>query len=273
MSLIVKKVAAFKVRPVNHGTAKRDKNRYCGPAVLSIMSGITTGDASRLIRSLFPQVHAVRGTSDYQIQMAYKELGIRMSRVSYGITDSKKPTLAGWLKGTVVERTAGRVFLVAAGNHWQIITGRRYICGIVKELVSVRDKRVKRRARVSGVYELTPIAEDGKIRVPVIEKPKCRKSHSAYSRVRKLIAQNADIGLGYDVERSWTHGDTQYWVHVCDNVEDFIYGAVKDDDSPAREDAFEVNDGRCCYSWDEVEDRMTEIVEFVDKYNLRKAAA
>ncbi len=112
-----------------------------------------------------------------------------------------------------------------------------------------------------------------KIRVPAIPTPKRRKSHSAYSRVRKLIAQNADIGLGYDVERSWAHGDTQYWVHVCDSVEDFIYGAVKDDDSPAREDAFEVNDGRCCYSWDEVEDRMTEIVEFVDKYNLRKAAA
>ena len=69
------------------------------------------------------------------------------------------------------------------------------------------------------------------------------------------------------------HGDAEYRVHVGNSVEDFIYDAVKDDDSPAREDAFEVNDGQCCYSWDEVEDRMLEIVEFVDKYNLRKAAA
>jgi len=87
------------------------------------------------------------------------------------------------------------------------------------------------------------------------------------------VAENADIGLGYDIERSLTYGDTQRWVYVCNSVEDFIYGAVKDDDSPAHEDAFTVNDGRCCYGWDEVEDRMLEIIEFVDKYNLRRAAA
>ena len=35
---------------VNHGTAKRDKNRYCGPAVISALTGITTAEAARRIR-------------------------------------------------------------------------------------------------------------------------------------------------------------------------------------------------------------------------------
>tara|TARA_R100000900_G_scaffold30343_2_gene24449 strand:- start:2337 stop:3167 length:831 start_codon:yes stop_codon:yes gene_type:complete len=276
MTVTFKKIAAFKVRPVNNGTKKSDRNRYCGPAVLSIMSGITTGDASRLIRSIFTQVHAVKGTSDHQIKTAFKHLGIDMSRVSYrgaGLTASDSPTLARWLRDTTSDRTAGRVFLVSAGWHWQIITGRRYICGIVKELISIRDKRVKRRARVRDVYELTPIAADGKIRIPLIEQPKSRKAPDCYRRVRKLIQENADIELKYCIEHFGFGNDTVKWVEVCGSVDDFIDQAGDDINHLAHEDADEVNDGRACYSWDEVEYMMLKIISFVDKYNLRREAA
>ena len=149
MTIQVHTLAAFKVRPVNNGTKKADRNRYCGPAVLSAMSGITTADASRLIRTLFPDVRSVRGTSAGQINKAFDALGINMDVVAYR-TGTSNPTLAGWLKQTVSERTPGRVFLLVAGNHWQIVTGRRYVCGIVKDVVSIKDKRIKRRARVTA---------------------------------------------------------------------------------------------------------------------------
>lgn len=268
MTVTFKKIAAFKVRPVNNGTKKSDRNRYCGPAVLSIMSGITTGDASRLIRSIFTQVHAVKGTSDHQIKIAFKHLGIDMSRVSYrgaGLTASDSPTLARWLKDTTSERTAGRVFLVSAGRHWQIITGRRYICGIVKELISIRDKRVKRRARVRDVYELTPIAADGKIRIPFIEQPKSRKAPDCYRRVRKLIADNPDVGLSYDIEYGY---ETNYWVNS--SLDQLIYELVEDSSHPARHDAEANNDGRFCYDWDEVEDCMIGLVEFHKRWGHLK---
>ena len=63
-------------------------------------------------------------------------------------------TLAGWLKHTVKDRDANRVFLIVAGWHWQLVQGRRYVCGLTGDIVSIRDKRVKRRARVAEVYEL-----------------------------------------------------------------------------------------------------------------------
>ena len=34
----------LKMRAINHGTRKADKNRYCGPAVISSLTGITTAE-------------------------------------------------------------------------------------------------------------------------------------------------------------------------------------------------------------------------------------
>ena len=268
MTLTVLKHAAFKVRSVNHGTKKTDKNRYCGPAVLSIMSGITTGEASRLIRNLFPYVHAVRGTSTHQVSEAFQNLGIRMSRVSYRTSNSSKPTLTGWLRQTVEERTAGRVFLVVAGNHWQIITGRRYICGISGELVSIKSKIVKRRARVTEVHELRPIANDGKIRInlDLITKPQSKKRNNCYNRVRKLISDNPDVGLSYEIERHYD--ETNYW--VSSGLDDLIYEIVEDVDHSAHGDAGANNDGRFCHDWSDVEQCMANLIEFHEKWGHLK---
>ena len=274
--LIVSSVRPFKVRPVNHGSSKRDKNRYCGPAVLSIMSGITTAQASRLIRHLYPYLHAVRGTSSGQIKKAFGELGINMFSVAYrpAASGKRNPTLAGWLKQTVDERTPGRVFLLVAGHHWQIVTGRRDICGIVKELGSIKDKRVKRRARVTEVYELEPQHSDGKVRVPshLLEAPKSRKSNNAYSRVQKLIKKYPNLELGYELDRLGYGSETQKWVECDSDWEKFIWHCYKNKDHPAYEAAcvHGLGDGRCCYDWDEVEDVMTNIIEFASKWYAHK---
>jgi len=265
-------VVPFKVRPVNHGSTKRDKNRYCGPAVLSIMSGITTGEASRLIRNLFPYVHAVRGTSTGQISQAFAALKISMDKIAYRKAQGRNPTLAGWLKQTVEERTPGRVFLIVAGNHWQIVTGRRYICGIVKELVSIKDKQVKRRARVTEVFELTPSHPDGRVRIPhdKVAQPKSTRSDHAYNRVQKLKRDNPNLGFDYEIDR-WLGGDSQYWVGVSGDWEEFIYH-VRDtgecESNPAFADVHDpfILDNRCCYDWSEVEECMLGLKEFATKW-------
>ena len=266
MAIEAKKIAAFKVRPVNHGTTKRDKNRYCGPAVLSIMSGITTGDASRLIRSIFTSVHAVRGTSTRQIDAAFDALGIRMSSVAYRVAGEGNPTLAGWLRQTVSERTPGRVFLLIAGNHWQIVTGRRYVCGIVGDIVSVKDKRIKRRARVTSVFELTPKADDGKIRVPVIERPKSQKTDACRTSARKLMRDNPDAGIGYELDQIGFGEEPIKYVYASNELEDLIHKAAYDESHPAHRDACCNNDGRYCYDWQEVEYCIEALVEFHNKW-------
>lgn len=42
-------MAQLQIKPVNHGKVKADKNRYCGPSAISAITGMTTGEAARLI--------------------------------------------------------------------------------------------------------------------------------------------------------------------------------------------------------------------------------
>ena len=114
-------------------------------------------------------------------------------------------TLAGWLKGTVKERTADRVFLIVAGWHWQLVQGRRYVCGIVGDVVSIKDKKIKRRARVAEVYELTSI---GKITTPSdATKPK-QTTNNFRGKAQRLAKK---MGMEISIERTGS-GDNAYWI-------------------------------------------------------------
>jgi hypothetical protein len=115
------------------------------------------GQAARLFRLMYGRT-AIKGSSRREVLHALKECNIEYTRwTKPGVRLSRTygPTLARWLKLSKEDRTAGRVFLIVAGWHWQLVSGRRYTCGRIRDIVSIRDKRVKRRARVADVWELT----------------------------------------------------------------------------------------------------------------------
>jgi hypothetical protein len=140
----------------------KDQNRFCGPSIISAVTALTTGEAARLIRKQTGR-KMVTGTYSWEVKKALKSCNVKMTakkRFPYSVDHSllnrtTGPTLAMWLRMSKQDRTAGRVFLIVAGWHWQLVSGRRYTCGRVREIISIRDKRVKRRARVAAVYELT----------------------------------------------------------------------------------------------------------------------
>ena len=126
------------------------QNRYCGPAVISFLTGANTDECATVIRSISGQ-RSVKGSSRHDVVKALAQFG-----VSSEILDMPKLTLVGALRvlRDAGRLTAGRVYLVIAGNHYQLVTGRRYACGRIGEIVSIADPRVKRRARVTGLYEV-----------------------------------------------------------------------------------------------------------------------
>lgn len=127
-------------------------NRYCGPAAISFLTGLHTDDAAAMIRRHSGQ-RAVRGSNVVHVLRVLAECGLNATPLAQYVT-GKGPTLAGWLHSYAEARTSGRMFLVCAGNHFQLISGRRYACGRIGEVVSIRDKRVKRRCRVRQVFEI-----------------------------------------------------------------------------------------------------------------------
>lgn len=135
----------------------RRSNRYCGPAAISALTNQDTADTAKALRDYTGRrmITGIEESSLLHTMSLYYDLRFKEFDNFARTETNKRPTLAKWLKSTVKERTKGRVFLIVAGNHYQIVSGRRYVCGITEEIVSIRDKRVKRRARVKQVWEIT----------------------------------------------------------------------------------------------------------------------
>ena len=209
-------MAKLKLRAIKDGN---DKNRYCGPAVISALTELTTGQAARLIRLKYGRT-SIKGTSTKEVLGALKECNINYipwSKKGVRLNRTHGPTLARWLKLSKEDRTVGRVFLIVAGWHWQLVSGRRYTCGRTREIVSIRDKRVKRRARVAEVYELT----SDNVTKPSLDvsKPKYKTS-KAYYQIRKLIQKYPQFELSYErLSASPFNAGHEYEVRMSDELE------------------------------------------------------
>jgi len=201
----------LKLRAITDGN---DMNSYCGPSVISALTDLTTGEAARLIRKQRGRV-AIKGTSRYEVFDAlyacniipsqWKSDGVRLGRTN-------GPTLAKWLKLSKEDRTPGRVFLIVAGWHWQLVCGRKYTCGRIREIVSIRDNRVKRRARVAEVYEL----QSDNVIKPDIDVSKPKGKYATARAKAKRIAKK----IGVEIEVSRRGPDIDYAVYPPEGIED-----------------------------------------------------
>jgi hypothetical protein len=248
------------IKPVNHGTTKADKNRYCGPSAISAVTGMTTGEAARLIRHVGGR-KSVKGSYVSEVTRALEMCNIKSTYKNFDLklSRSKGPTLAAWLRHTVKERTAKRVFLIVAGHHFQLVQGRRYVCGILKEPTSVRDKRVKRRARVSNVYELSSL---GTIQIPAeARKPKRDAVVSSDHAKAKRLAKKMEIDIDCEQIGPSRQYDVQKWISYDDVDENNEHLDFAD---------MGVIDGHCSYDWSEVLWKLDEIAEYRKEHGYRR---
>lgn len=209
---------------------KPGKNRFCGPAALSAITG-------RSVDEIVAGFHAnnpgdkVMGTHTWELHGVLKLYGLHLA----GVPTGYRKTLAAWLKANKSIRTPGRVFLLAAGNHWVVVSGRRIVCGKVMKIVSVRDYP-HRRARVTEAWEIQGTLLRGvpeKIKARLTEKKAkakaASKRSSAMSKVRALAKEHA-----ITIEK-----EQDYWIVWPPE-------GISDEDDPYEGDhiAWDVNDVR-----------------------------
>jgi hypothetical protein len=202
--------AALKLRKPLH--PKGDRNRYCGPSAISILTGMGTGEAARLIRKV-SGAEQVKGTSPVAVMMALGRCGIFSTRRA---TLTGKPTFAQWLSATHGKR-GGRVFLLIAGNHFQVVSGNRYACGRTNDVVGIDHPSVKRRARVERVIEVH--APEGVTIPQEARKP----PPSAQARVKasaRYRAQKLARAWGLRIDREHDGCGYLWWVYGPDGVYD-----------------------------------------------------
>lgn len=143
---------------------KPGQNRWCGPAAISFLTGLDTDQAAKLIRQ-YTGKRQVIGTDEDAMRYVLGQYGICMVEMDHYPDKAARPTLVQWLRLTRRER-GQRTYLVSAGDHWQLISGRRYACGKVGGIVSLRDPGVSRRARVRQVWVLYDAA--------TVPNPRCK---------------------------------------------------------------------------------------------------
>jgi hypothetical protein len=248
----------MKIKNVNNSTS--DVNRYCGPAVISAVTGMTTGEAARLIRHVSGQ-RKVKGSHTFHVLRALSLCNIHNRKMTVR-TAFSAPTLNQWLKGSKDMRTSGRVFLIVAGNHFQLVEGRRYVCGRTRDIVSVRNKLVKRRCRVETVHELI---SEGRIQIPnAVRKP---VDHAASNRAKaQRLAKKMDVKINIERYYDYDNRFSQYWVEGYKDVD-----AKGEPMDFSREG---ILDGHCAYDWGEVLDKLDAIADYRNEhgYNIKEDA-
>jgi hypothetical protein len=207
------------IKPVKKPATGRG-NRFCGPAAISIITGLDTAQSAALIRQ-GTNKRSVQGTSIYEVSRALNDLGYGVNSVAKvnPLAPRTNPTLAAWLRDTTKTR-GSHVYLISAGNHWQVVQGRRFCCGQTGEIVSIRDDKVKRRARVRGVWRIEPQFEPGTMRAEAKRvtaglgaKPQRKGETNARTKARRLATKH-----GIEIER-FSDGAMNVWAPEALDVE------------------------------------------------------
>jgi hypothetical protein len=182
---------------------KRGKNRFCGPAALSSITGRPVDEIVATFHACYPG-KKVMGTHAWELHKVLEQYALYM----VGTTVGAKWTLARWLREMKKHRTPGKVFLIIAGRHWMVVSGRRIVCGKVKTVMSVREYP-HRRARVTGAWMI-----GGKVRAGV---PKITQTYLSEKAKKKQAQVKLSSGVAAVMREAQKHGisvekENDYWI-------------------------------------------------------------
>lgn len=128
--------------------AGQKHNRYCGPAALAALTGISTGEAAARIRD-YSGKHAVRGTAQRHMVSVLLDFGITVTATET-YYPAKRMTLRHWIE---THYTGGRC-LISAGNHYWAIDNGFYVDSIYQTPNPVSEIHMP-RAQVCTVLHLS----------------------------------------------------------------------------------------------------------------------
>jgi hypothetical protein len=221
----------------------RRSNRYCGPSLISILTGLDTRDTARLLREVSGR-SSIKGTSSEHIRRALSRLGIDLvSFPTHRIqlrTGTKAVTFVQWERASRAVRGSDAILLVM-GNHWAVVQGRRYACGMVRKPVPF-SAVPHRCARVTEAYRLIRTAT-GK-RFTSLVPPAPASAPDLARPVRERAKQLASTyGIQIEDSTDWGSKAWNVWAPPRCYEADGLWPDAEGDP---------LSGERFCDSWDEV---------------------
>jgi ketosteroid isomerase-like protein len=150
-------------KPMTHWLINHDCSGqlWCGPAVISALTGEPTSVARDLVKKYRKDpVALVQGTSEEEIEFALDRLGYKLEHAYlYGGRDwQNKPTFSHWLHKTTKERVDNVGYLISLSGtkvnnagHWALVMNGVYICSFTSYWVTLEKARFRKR-KVEAVY-------------------------------------------------------------------------------------------------------------------------
>lgn len=143
-------------------TIPESTNRYCGPAAIAAIAGITPDDAADKLAFARDAINhymtsttakGIKFTTAAEIKRALRLVKVYMTSVDH--TDARlaplpKETFKAWAARTE-ELRRDRTFLVNAGRHWRVVRGWQSVCG-QKRTPHHTNCAVSARSQVAAVY-------------------------------------------------------------------------------------------------------------------------
>jgi hypothetical protein len=133
---------------VTRPAAKGRHNNYCGPAALSIITGMDTASAAERLRAITGR-HAIRGIYTHELVSALDKEGYRVLR--YRVQPEGVHTLARWLRLSRWRRRPDVYYLLVVARHFIVLKGRKLADNHNPTGVFLRQYR-HRRVRVRGAW-------------------------------------------------------------------------------------------------------------------------
>lgn len=129
------------------------KNRYCGPAVISAITGISSDDVGAILRVSNPSRGAVKGMHNREIIHVINELGGRAEQVPKKLG---RRTLQAWMEERTGEER-NKFFVVVASSHYLLVHRDLVLCSVVKrEWVNILSHPYRRRYFKSAIEVVPP---------------------------------------------------------------------------------------------------------------------
>ena len=135
------------LRAVTHESGRH--NRWCGPAAVSVLTGMTAEDAARAIRRVTGKTQCTRVKLG-DLLRALRQQGLVLNAVGIW-SRGTGPTTAAWLKTRRQRTRATDTYLVAQTTHFIVVRGDMAVDNQTGKPVPLA-KITGRRARVAAAY-------------------------------------------------------------------------------------------------------------------------
>jgi hypothetical protein len=138
----------------------RGRNTYCGPAVVSALTGLRTEDTARLLRAVSGESRAVGITPPVLLQ-ALQALKFHVERYQVIPFEARPYPLGDWLATAPVIDGAWLIATDSSrpkyrGGHWQVVAGGELACSYYRDPVLIGDLRKRhRRQSLLAVWFVT----------------------------------------------------------------------------------------------------------------------